>query len=283
MSYVIFRGRWWPGILTGMTDVWRRWAWVGVLVVGVGLFVLVLATLVDTKNINFIPSMILLGASIAPATFLTFAQGRTGRWQLPASTLALTAFFGGVIGVVAAGWLEYDALRRLGVLPMVFVGLIEESAKLIAPLAVLLLWWNRRRSASDGLVIGVASGAGFAALETMGYGFTALISSNGNIGDVEQTLFVRGLTAPAAHLSWTGLTSGALFALAAAPSLKRLIVFALTFVAAVGLHAAWDSFGTELAYVILGFLSLGGVLLQLHRYQKFPQTRATEALPSSNP
>ena len=41
---------------------------------------------------------------------------------------------------------EYDALRRLGVLPMVFVGLIEESAKLLAPLAVLLLWWNRRRA-----------------------------------------------------------------------------------------------------------------------------------------
>jgi RsiW-degrading membrane proteinase PrsW (M82 family) len=29
--------------------------------------------------------------------------------------------------------------------------------------------WRRRREPSDGLVIGVACGAGFAALETMGY------------------------------------------------------------------------------------------------------------------
>lgn len=252
-----------------MTAAWRRWAWIPVLIVGVALFVLVLVTLVDTQNINFVPSMILLGATIAPATFLTFAQGRSGRWQVPASTLAVVAFFGGVIGVVAAGWLEYDALHKLGVLPMIFVGLIEESAKLLAPLAALALLWRRRPTPGDGLVIGVASGAGFAALETMGYGFSALVASNGNIGDVEQTLFVRGVTAPAAHLAWTGLTSGALFALAAAPSLRRLAGFALTFLAAVALHAAWDSFGTEIAYIVVGGVSMAWVLVELHRYRRF--------------
>lgn len=259
-----------------MTAAWRRWAWIAVLLIGVALFVLVLVTMIDTQNINFVPSLILLGASIAPGTFLTFAQGRTGRWQVPASTLALTAFFGGVVGVVAAGWLEYGALRRLGVLPMLFVGLIEESAKLLAPLVVLIVWWNRRRAPGDGLVIGVAAGAGFAALETMGYGFTALVSSNGNIGELEQTLFVRGLTAPAAHLAWTGLTSGALFAFAAAPSTRRLVLFLLTFAAAVGLHAAWDTFGTEIAYIVIGGLSMGWILLQLHRYQRFAPGGAAE-------
>ncbi|BCY08246.1 hypothetical protein L3i22_033340 [Actinoplanes sp. L3-i22] len=233
------------------------------------LFVLVLVTLVDTQNLNYVPSMILLGASIAPATFLTFAQGRSGRWQVPASTLAVTAFFGGVIGVVAAGWLEYDALHKLGVLPMVFVGLIEETAKLLVPVVALAFLWRRRPTPADGLVIGVASGAGFAALETMGYGFSALLASNGNIGDVEQTLFVRGVTAPAAHLAWTGLTSGALFAFAAAPGLRRLFGFVLTFLAAVGLHAAWDSFGTEIAYIVVGGVSMGWVLLELHRYRRF--------------
>ena len=34
--------------------------------------------------------------------------------------------------------------------------------------------------------------------------------AQGNIGTVEQTLFVRGLTAPAGHTAWTGLTAGAL-------------------------------------------------------------------------
>ncbi|MFI2710891.1 hypothetical protein ACH495_12260 [Micromonospora sp. NPDC018662] len=38
---------------------------------------------------------------------------------------------------------------------------------------------------------------------------TALVGSQGNLGAVEQTPLVRGLTALAAHLSWTGLTAGA--------------------------------------------------------------------------
>ncbi|GAA2712785.1 PrsW family intramembrane metalloprotease [Actinoplanes palleronii] len=247
---------------------WRRWAWLAVLVVGVVLYVLVLATLIATQNINFVPSMILLGAVIIPATFLTFAQGRSGRWQVPGTTIGLTAFLGGVIGVVAAGWLEYDTLRRLGTVPMVLVGLIEESAKLLVPIVVLVVF-RRRLSPSDGLVIGVASGMGFAALETMGYAFTALISSNGNIGDVEQTLFVRALTSPAAHPAWTGLTAGALFALAAAPGARALLVFAGTFVGAVTLHALWDSIGSGVAYVVLSVVSLTWLMIVLRRYRTF--------------
>jgi RsiW-degrading membrane proteinase PrsW (M82 family) len=189
-----------------MRDLSRRWAWLGVLVIGLVLYVIVLRTLVSTQNPNFIPALLLLGATVVPLAFLTFAQARTGHWQVPASALVVAAFFGGVIGVVVAGTLEYDALRGLGALPMFFVALIEESAKMIVPIVLLitLLARHGRRLPSDGLVIGVASGMGFAALETMGYGFTALLSSQGNIGTVQETLFVRGLTAPAGHNAAAG-------------------------------------------------------------------------------
>ena len=49
----------------------------------------------------------------------------------------VSAFFGGVIGTVVAGTLEYNTLRGLGVLPMLLVALIEESAKLIVPVVLL--------------------------------------------------------------------------------------------------------------------------------------------------
>ncbi|GAA4717843.1 PrsW family intramembrane metalloprotease [Phytohabitans rumicis] len=252
-----------------MAQAYRRWAWVLVLVVGVVLYVLVLRTMVDTKNPNFVPATILLGATVMPATFLTFAQGRSGRWQVPASIIAVAALFGGVIGVVVAGQLEYDALRDLGALPMVGVAVIEECAKLLVPIAILAVLWRRRRDPSDGLVIGVASGMGFAALETMGYAFTALLASNGNIGAVEETLFVRGLLAPAGHTAWTGLTAGALWAFAARPTARRALIFLGTLAGAIVLHALWDSLGGLLAYLVLGLISVGWLLLEMRRYRTF--------------
>ena len=90
----------------------------------------------------------------------------------------LVAFAGGVVGVAAAGLIEYDTLCRLDTLPAIAVALAEETAKLIAPLAVLV--FTRHRRAADGLLVGVASGAGFAVMETMGYSAVALVQSHQN-------------------------------------------------------------------------------------------------------
>jgi len=256
-----------------MRDLSRRWAWLGVLVVGLVLYVVVLRTLVRTQNPNFVPSLLLLGASVVPLAFLTFAQARTGHWQVPPSALVTAAFFGGVVGVVVAGTLEYDALRGLGALPMLFVAIIEEAAKMIVPAILLfaLLARHGRRLPSDGLIIGVASGAGFAALETMGYGFTALLASQGNIHSVQETLFIRGLTAPAGHTAWTGLTCGALWAMIASPSGRKVLAFIGTFIGAVAMHTAWDTFGGIIPFIILAVVSLGWLFLALHRYRAFAE------------
>ena len=256
-----------------MRDHYRRWAWLGVLVIGLVLYVLVLRTLVRTQNPNFVPALILLGATVVPLAFLAFAQARTGRWQVPAWALVTSAFLGGVIGTVVAGTLEYDTLRRLGALPMLFVALIEESAKLIVPVVLLftVLARHQRRLPSDGLIIGVAAGMGFAALETMGYAFSALLSSQGNIGTVEETLFIRGLTAPAGHTAWTGLTAGALWALLALPSTRRLLEFIGTFIGAVVLHTLWDTFSGLVTFLVLAVISLGWLFWALHRYKAFAE------------
>jgi protease PrsW len=255
----------------------RRWAWLGVLIIGLGLYLIVLHTLVRTQNPNFVPALILLGAAVVPLAFLTFAQARTGRWQVPASSLLVAVLFGGVIGTVVAGTLEYDSLRRLGMLPMILVAIIEEAAKLIVPV-ILLLWIlarHGRRLPTDGLVIGVAAGMGFAALETMGYAFTALLSSQGNIGAVQETLFIRGLTSPAGHTAWTGLTAGALWALVAQPGTRRALIFVGTFIGAVILHTAWDTFSGIIPFIILAIISLGWLFIELRRYRAFDELADT--------
>lgn len=245
----------------------RKWAWLPVLAVGLGLYFLVQSTLIDTGNINFVPAMILLGAVVVPLTFLTFVAGRTGQWQVGPIVLTIAALFGGVVGIVTAGRLEFDTLRGLGTTSLIGIGLIEESCKLIVP--VLILLWEVRRGTvrvGDGLLIGVAAGMGFAALETMGYAFTALLASQGNIGDVEQTLFLRGLTSPAAHMAWTGLICGALWgAVAARWSLAATVRLVITFVFAVGLHALWDGVSGRFTYFLLAAVSLTWLFVELHR------------------
>ena len=60
-------------------------------------------------------------------------------------------------------------------------------------------------------MIGVATAAGFAGLETMGYGFVALLQSRGNLAVLNEVLILRGLISPAGHLAWTGLVTAALW------------------------------------------------------------------------
>ena len=84
-----------PGAILGaMGNTGRRWAWVAVLLVGVGLHLLVLETLAGTGTVTFVPTLIVLGASVAPATFLAFAQGRPGHPRVPGPVGGVAAFLG---------------------------------------------------------------------------------------------------------------------------------------------------------------------------------------------
>jgi RsiW-degrading membrane proteinase PrsW (M82 family) len=144
-----------------------------------------------------------------PVTFVTYLYERLPSWEVPLPALAICFLWGGVVGTVVAGTLEYDVARALGFLPKLAIGLIEESAKLIVPL--IFYFVGRYRSEAAGIVFGVTTAAGFAGLETMGYGFVSLLSSKGNLGVLDEVLLMRGLTSPAGHMAWTGLVCAVLW------------------------------------------------------------------------
>jgi RsiW-degrading membrane proteinase PrsW (M82 family) len=232
---------------------------------GAALFVALEQTLVQTQNPNYVPALLLVGALVVPAAFVSYVYGHSPVWTVPASVLAVAAVAGGALGVIVAGLLEYDTLRRYGVLTTMGVGVIEEAAKLLVPL-VLLIALPRHRGEIDGLLIGVAVGAAFAALETMGYAFVVLLGSNGNIGLVQQLLLERGLLSPAGHMAWTGLACAALYR--AWPQWRAGrggLVFPVTFAAVVVLHGLWDGVGTLPAYIVVGLLSLALLAAEFYR------------------
>ena len=242
----------------------RRHAWAAVLVVGGALFLAQERTLVATQNPNLVPSAILLGASIVPMAFLAFVYGRRLPYSVPGPAVAAAAFLGGVIGTVVAATLEFDVLRDLGGLPMAGVGLIEETSKLLVPV-ILLVVLRRHRSAADGLLIGVACGAGFAALETMGYAFTTLIKSQGSITETVDILLLRGFLSPAGHMAWTGITAAALYGAAQSRDGRGFGRLVGAFLGAVVLHTLWDSSGSLIATAAVAVVSLAALAYTAHR------------------
>jgi protease PrsW len=235
-------------------NVLRR-GWVQIFVGGLIMLCLVEWALVATGNPNYISSVIVLGAFLVPVTFVSYLLERLPSWDVPLRPVVICFVWGGVLGVVVAGVLEYDVARRLGVLPTLGIGLIEEAAKLIVPLVFYFV--GRYCSEAAGIVLGVASGMGFAAFETMGYGFVSLLASRGNLGLVDVVLLIRGLTAPAGHATWSGLICAVLWRerlRAGRPVLNLQVGGA--FLIAVILHALWDTFASNRTDVLFEFLGL---------------------------
>jgi protease PrsW len=239
--------------------LWRR-HWIQIFVSGLLLLLLVERTLVATSDPNYVPSALLLGAFLVPITFTTYLYERLPEWEVPLPPVAICFIWGGVLGTVLAGTLEYDVMRSLGFLPKLGIGVIEEGAKLILPLVFYFL--GRYRSEAAGIVLGVATAMGFAALETMGYGFTSLLASHGNLGVLDEVLLFRGLMSPAGHAAWTGLVCAVLWRerLKAGHAIFNWRVGG-AFATAVILHALWDTFAGMKSATFVGFLGINFVSL----------------------
>lgn len=241
-----------------------RRQWLQVLVVGVAIWALLDWATVTSNNVNLVPSLILVGASLGPVVFTAFVYDRAR--EVPGYMLLWCFIVGGALGVIAASVLEYRTVLDLGALPTLLIGLIEESCKLLVPLAIFFGASQYRREA-DGLLIGVASGLGFAAFESMGYGLTMLLLSGGDIGRVEHLLFVRTVLSPAGHGAWTGLICAMAWRARERPTLTAWLCVPLAFLVAVLLHACWDGSQHPWQQVLVAAVSFALLLWRIHAAQ----------------
>ncbi len=244
-------------------------SWFQILLTGVVLFFGSEQALRWTGNPNLVPTVIMVGASVVPAAFVAYFYGqeravdKAVHGEAPLIPVLVCFLVGGTIGVVIAGLIEYQTLRNLGVGSLFGVGLVEETVKMLFPIAIYII--GRYTSESDGLLFGVASGMGFAVLETMGFGMVALISSQGDVASLEQVLLLRGLLSPVGHAAWTGLVCASLWRgrLKSGKMFNPGIIG--IFLLAVVLHASWDLFGSfnVPAVVIIGYAIVGGISLTM--------------------
>ncbi|MEU2713481.1 PrsW family intramembrane metalloprotease [Streptomyces sp. NPDC007205] len=221
-----------PRIPAGL---WRR-----CLGGGFALWALTAWVTYETRNGTLLPTLILLGGFLVPVAFVLWAYERHGR-DLGVSAILGCFLAGGALGALGAS-LTGSYLLRPSLGMFAGAGPIEEGAK-VAALVFVLRRQPGIRGLRAGLVLGAAVGFGFAALESVGYAFTAAVSAEGiELRALLETEFLRGVLAPFGHGLWTAIAGGVLL------SRRRLnghFRFAAPMVGTgLGvslLHALWDS------------------------------------------
>src|ERR1700674_2375244 len=249
----------------------QRWRWLAVFLSGLVLWILSVVVTGLTQNPNLIPTVVLLGSFLVPATAVIYYLDHSAGTTVSGQRVFFAFLYGGVLGVLAASVLEAWLLQN-GPLVYVVVGLIEELVKLLALLLVAL--GIRHFTALDGIVLGAAVGFGFAALESSGYALSALFTPNGlSLTSLVFAEVLRGVLAPVGHGLWTGILGGALFGAAAKRGL--FAVFSPRFIGLYLLvsllHALWDSM-RGLAIVMTLIVTSSPALTVLMQTGLLPET-----------
>ncbi|QDU93866.1 PrsW family glutamic-type intramembrane protease [Lignipirellula cremea] len=249
----------WSGRLRQLAPHWQV-----ALVTGT-LASLLLLMMVLTSNTKLAPISVLAASLVAPATLLTWLIDKYDKTGISLRTLAITFLLGGAIGFVATLVSAMFIGLLLGglLLAPVFAGVFEEPAKLLATA------WRWRHPAydrpMDGLILGAASGFGFAVFETAGYFLETMLEDGVGVGI--WVVVIRSLCSPFGHGLWTAIVCAAFWQ--SGRKLKTAVKdrrFQIAFGTAVGLHALWN-LGASIGFLGLGLpFCIGSAYLS---YQQF--------------
>lgn len=214
------------------------------------LFFLLVTALLFAANVLInrgqFGNVLVIGAFGVPFTVLVlFFEFNVFR-NISFYTVFKALFIGGGISLIATAVLpSFQLLGNTAFLNAFAAGIGEEVAKL------LVVYWILKRNRAypyilNGLLIGAAVGAGFAAFETAEYGLRNLLDEeDGWMG--HSALFVlalRNLLAPGGHVVWAAVSGAALLHAMRreplTPSVFGRKAFWAAFLLPVALHVLWD-------------------------------------------
>jgi RsiW-degrading membrane proteinase PrsW (M82 family) len=176
-----------------------RWLAAWLLLGALSGFTLLIARLTD--NWSLTPTAIFVGALSGPIALATWVTDRTRIGaSVPPDTLFMTAVVGGGFAILLSGTLEDQFFQKPGVIGFAWVGLVEELAKVAAPL-LICAFVVRYRTVERALALAVVAALGFAVLESVTYATAAL--NHSDIRSAHRLLFQRSVTTAVGHIPWT--------------------------------------------------------------------------------
>jgi len=219
---------------------WRslvpRWLRAGLLVAVLCGLTFLVAELSD--NWTIAPTAVFLGAMAGPFAFAIWLTDRTrvGR-SVPPDLLFVTWLGGGGVAILFTGFFESEFFHRSHGRGYLWVGLVEETSKVIAPLAICMLV-SKYRSVEQALALAIVTAGGFAAFESMTFAIYALDESG---RAARQILLERTFVTPFGHLPWTAIAVVVAATMWHAADRIRLTPAALWGLgAAIALHTSWN-------------------------------------------
>lgn len=225
----------------------------GGLLAFISLF-LVLPFLLDRTGISgFVVGFI---ASLVPLTTVLLTVRFIDRWEPEPRALLLFAFAWGAVVSIAVTMLiqpyfsllagPASGLDHTTFAVTVQAPVVEEFAKSLGLLMILLFAPKHFNGPVDGVVFAFAIAAGFAFTENILYFGRAIAESSDPGTDLAVVFFLRGVMSPFAHAIFTG-TTGLIMGFAASRGSTGLSVlaFLVGLVPAMLLHSGWNSMGQD--------------------------------------
>ena len=239
----------------------RSWAprWWAVLLIGVVLWVASVVDAFVTGDLLLLPTIVLLGSFLVPVTAVVWYLDHDPSPELSPRRIFAGFVIAGTMGVLAAALIERYVVYGPGLIGNLKVGFIEEFVKGAAIVIVAMGVASHRTR--DGIVLGATVGFGFAALESSGYALVSLFVRQGghlvlSLSSVVLTELVRGVLAPFGHGLWSGILGGVLFHGARNGRLRLSVALVVAYVGVSLLHAAFDSFGGIVGYIVISIIGL---------------------------
>ncbi len=255
-------------VLSRETTSWPTpWLYTRILLAFAAAFVMLHILCDSFGNINGYPGLIIVGSFAVPVASLVFFFELNTPKNISFFTTIKIFLVGGCASLLLTMLLYgfVSVSDRMSYIDACLVSIVEELGKL-GIVALFIQQEKTNRYQVNGLLIGAAVGAGFAAFESAGYAFRILLEYD--YSSMIDNIFLRGVLAPGGHVVWAAMSGYAIMLVKGEEDLsldfltdKRFWnIFWMPFV----LHAVWDMpipIGTEICLVQIILCVLSWIII----------------------